>query len=185
MKKIVAKFLFTGFILILLTPYSAKAIFENEYRIGFLAGNLQPGGTQKTLGSSLGYGFNFGYMFSDEMLFNIDSISTAIGKEFKQSRNDVGVSYYFTHLNTTYFNMSGGMSLINNNLTVGSETTAASASGFYYGLGLDFDLGAHFVAGFDLRFNTISAVKRSTDSGIEVTVIDSFSSTLLKLAYVF
>lgn len=164
---------------------TAHAIQENEYRLGLLAGNIQLGGKQASLGSGLGYGLNFGYMFSDDMLFNLDFISGTVGKDFTHSQTGVGVSYYFAHHNTAFYNVSGGMSIANNKITVGTESVTGGGSGFYLGLGLDFDLGRHFVAGFSLRYNALTQVKRTTDLGVEVVAIDSFTATLLKLAYVF
>lgn len=170
---------------IIITEKPAKAIQDGEYRLGILAGNIQLGGKQASLGSGLGYGANFGYMFSDDMLFNLDFISGNVGKNFKHSESALGVSYYFAHHNTTFYNLSGGMSIVNNTVKVGTESVAAGGSGFYLGLGLDFDLGRHFVAGFGIRYNALMQVKRATDSGAETVVIDNFTQTFLKLAYVF
>jgi hypothetical protein len=163
----------------------AMAIQEGEFRAGLLAGNLQLMGKQAAIGSGLGFGLNFGYMFADDMLFNLDYISGTVGKSFSQSQTAVGVAYYIQHHNTVFYSLTGGMSIVNNQLKVGSESVSAGGSGFYFGAGLDFDLSSRFVAGFTLRYNSLAQGKRSTDSGIEVVAMDNFLSTLLKVAYVF
>jgi hypothetical protein len=186
MNKFTLNLIFFSILAIIFVSKPAQAVQDGEYRLGVLAGNLQLLGKQAKMGSGLAYGLNFGYMFSDDMLFNIDAVAGTVGKTFTQTQLDVGVSYYFAHHNTAYYNLSGGMAVANNTLKFDAESLKAGSSGFYLGLGLDFDLGSRFVGGFHIRHNALTQVKRTTEVGaVETVVVDSFTTTLLKLAFVF
>lgn len=173
-------------ILLVGAPLTSYAIQDGDYRLGVLAGNMEQGGTLKDRGSLLGYGLGFGYMFTDDMLFDFDIISGS-SKLMSQSQINIGISYYYAQINTAYFNLSGGMNIINNGVKYSdSETISTGASGLYLGLGLDYDISARFTAGFQFRYSYLKPSKKLNEAATEeVSVTDSVINSFFRLSYVF
>lgn len=180
----IVQYLFIGIVICFSLP--TLAIQDGDYRIGLLAGNMEQSGTLKNVGSVLGYGLGFGYMFADTMLFQLEAMSGS-SKEFSQMQVNLGVSYYYGHIGTAYFDLSGGMNVVFNNVTFSTnEKIAGEASGIYLGLGLDYDMSANFTTGFKVRYTYLKPAKKF-DSTLttEVPVLDSVIMTFFGISYVF
>ena len=162
---------------------TAQAVAEGEFRTGLLAGDFSPMGGLSDAGHSLGYGLHFGYMFTDDMVFEVDYLSSS-SDDLSHTNLSILVNYYYSTHKSIYFNMVGGLALIQNSVKTTTKTLSGDGVGIAFGGGLDFDLSQKFIAGFQLRYNFAMA---STDDSVtpEITTVDSFMTLLARISYVY
>ena len=161
----------------------AHGIAENDFRFGVLAGNFMPQGALAAGGNGIGYGLHFAYMFSDDLVYEMDFLSSSAG-DLTHTGLGINISNYYEAFRNIYLSYTGGMTLILNSLTSGTDTAAANGVGLGGGAGIDFDLSSQFVAGFQVRYYYGLPVKKQL-SGSDVTVVDSFMTILSRIAYVY
>lgn len=182
MKKILT--FFTIFTLILIASPKSWSIIENDHRFGVVVGNVSAQGTMNKMGNGLGTGITYGFKFLDDMAFYIDHLSSK-NKKLSIANTTIGIEYFFADSGAMYFDFTGGLAILNNQVDLVTEKLKGNGSALMVGAGVNFDVSSGFVAGFQMRQYQALPVKVDDASGTEVTVVDSHTTLLALLSFVF
>jgi hypothetical protein len=160
------------------------AMVQNDHRVGLVVGNVAAQGSMSKMGNGLGTGFTYGYKFLDDMTFYLDYLGSK-NKKLSIANTTIGIEYFYADAGSMFFNITGGLAVLNNAVDLTTEVLKGRGSALMYGAGVNFDVSSIFVAGFQLRQYQALPVKADALSGTEVTVIDSHMTLLALLSIVF
>jgi hypothetical protein len=152
--------------------------------LGLVVGNVSVQGTMNKMGNGLGSGITYGYKFLDDMAFYIDHLNSK-NKKLSISNTTIGIEYFFADSGATYFDFTGGLAILNNQIETLTEKLKGNGSALMIGVGVNFDVSNTFVAGFQMRQYQALPVKVDDVAGNEVSVVDSHSALLALLSFVF
>jgi hypothetical protein len=182
MKKL--SILFTIFFGLSIVGEDSWSIVQNDHRFGLVVGNVAAQGSMSKMGNGLGTGVTYGYKFLDDMTFYIDYLSSK-NKKLSIANTTIGIEYFYADSGSTFFNITGGLAVLNNSVDLTTEVLNGKGSALMYGAGVNFDVSSMFVAGFQLRQYQALSVKADALDGSEITVIDSHLALLALLSIVF
>ncbi|MBX9766435.1 MAG: porin family protein [Bdellovibrionales bacterium] len=174
---------------LLMSPVTAKAADEGQFRLGAQAGHV---GLLNDVGSrvsnGIGLGAFAGYHASSDMMLDLGYL-TSKHDDLKHSEVNIGMGYYVGGYDMLYPHILAGVVFANNSfvddsLPLSRVDVTSSAFGLYAGMGFDFEIGKNLNMGLVLRYNklfetSVRLAAGSTRAAVQDNVLALFRIGLL------
>jgi hypothetical protein len=173
-------------VLVSLMTSPAFAMDEGDFRVGLLAGHVgMTKDLQSAYGSSLGYGVNFGYAATDDMIFDLSYIASSAHNNLKHGELNVGLDYYVGGYDALYPQVLAGVSFIGNEISSAGTNLNGSGFGIYAGVGADFEVGPRFLAGLQAKYIKAFETSVSNSAGVSIPAVQDSYTVMLRVLAIF
>lgn len=148
----------------------------DTFKLGAVVGNIGLSNDSTTVSkNAIGVGGVFGYSLEDELNFEFSFIQSEHDQLDHQNIN-LGVQYYFNSYEPFYYNFTGGVAFVTNEISTVDDT----AFGLFFGAGADVFTKRNLIVGLQARYYSMFA---SEVNGVKV--VDDFYSVMARILFQF